>query len=357
MRVKFAQSLLLENMTSEDNAFELKERLLDKSIEAYVLSLETINRLTIQYRLETFCYLLCNAWELLLKAKLIEDAGNDDAAYYPNSSDGEKRSFSLVDCLNRLLPNQNDPVRRNIDRIRELRDESVHLVIAEIPSDVIALLQAGVTNYYGLLNEWFEESLANRYPVPMMSIVFDLEPDRHDLSNARLRSRLGQDAFGYLSRFSAELASDHEALGYSEEFLVTIRYGVYLTRREADADISLTSGPSDSESTQVVEVPKDPSLTHPIRFNEVIETIKEFYPTANQHDVHSINAVFRVKSRHQWFYRGKVKGSPGQYSQDFVDWIRARHEQNPGFFTETRKKGKALDGQRSAPYTAVLRTP
>lgn len=104
MRAKF-ESLLLENMTSEDNAFELKERLLDKSIEAYVLSLETINRLTIQYRLETFCYLLCNAWELLLKAKLIEDAGNDDAAYYPTDSDSEKRSFSLVDCLNRLLPN------------------------------------------------------------------------------------------------------------------------------------------------------------------------------------------------------------------------------------------------------------
>ena len=36
-------------------SFDLKARLLDKSLEAYVLALETINRLTIQYRLETFC--------------------------------------------------------------------------------------------------------------------------------------------------------------------------------------------------------------------------------------------------------------------------------------------------------------
>ena len=47
----------------------LKGRLLNKSVDAYVLALETINRLSIQYRLEAFCYLICNAWELLLKGK------------------------------------------------------------------------------------------------------------------------------------------------------------------------------------------------------------------------------------------------------------------------------------------------
>jgi hypothetical protein len=45
-----------------------KGRLLGKSLEAYLLALETINRLTITYRVETFCALACNAWELLLKA-------------------------------------------------------------------------------------------------------------------------------------------------------------------------------------------------------------------------------------------------------------------------------------------------
>ena len=173
-------------MASNRDEFELRERLLDKSIEAYVLALETINRLTIRYRLESFCSLLCNAWELMLKSKLIHDDGDDGAVYYPETDAGVKRSLSLSDCLNRLLPNENDPVRKNIERIRDLRDESVHLVIGEIPTDVIALLQAGVTNYHHLLNDWFEESLANRHPVPMMSIVYDMDPGRHDLSDARL---------------------------------------------------------------------------------------------------------------------------------------------------------------------------
>jgi len=40
----------------------LKGRLVDKGVEAYILALETINRLSIQYRVETFCYLLCNGY-------------------------------------------------------------------------------------------------------------------------------------------------------------------------------------------------------------------------------------------------------------------------------------------------------
>lgn len=52
----------------------LKGRLLDKSIEAYILSLETINRLSVKYRIENFAYLICNAWELLLKAKILDDS-------------------------------------------------------------------------------------------------------------------------------------------------------------------------------------------------------------------------------------------------------------------------------------------
>ncbi len=329
-------------MTSNGDEFELRDRLLDNSIEAYVLALETINRLTIQYRLESFCFLLCNAWELMLKSKLVHDSGDDDAAYYPVTDAGVKRSLSLSDCLNQLLPNENDPVRKNIERIRDLRDESVHLVIGEIPSDVIGLLQAGVTNYHLLLNDWFEETLANRHPVPMMSIVYDMDPGKHDLSDARLRSRLGADAFEYMSSFSAQLAIEHEALGYPEEFLVTVRYGVFLTKREADADISLTSGPSDGETAQIVEVAKDSSLTHPYRQKELVAKIREFCPTANQYDIQCINTVFRTKSKNEWFYQNKVPGSPGQYSEQFVNWIKNRYEQNAEIFRQTRARRKRL---------------
>jgi len=51
-------------------------KLLDKGVEAYILALETINRLSIQYRVETFTYLICNTWELLLKARMLDQTKN-----------------------------------------------------------------------------------------------------------------------------------------------------------------------------------------------------------------------------------------------------------------------------------------
>ena len=76
-------------------SFDLKARLVDKSVEAYVLALETINRLTIQYRLESFCYLFCNAWELLLKAKILDDEGDPEAIYYKTQVGKPKRTRSV----------------------------------------------------------------------------------------------------------------------------------------------------------------------------------------------------------------------------------------------------------------------
>jgi hypothetical protein len=57
----------------------LKGQLVEKSVDAYVLALETINRLSIKYRVESFTYLICNAWELLLKARVLDVHSSRDA--------------------------------------------------------------------------------------------------------------------------------------------------------------------------------------------------------------------------------------------------------------------------------------
>jgi len=49
----------------------LTRNLIDNSIEAFVLALETINRPSVKYRMEAFCFLYCNSWELLMKARLL----------------------------------------------------------------------------------------------------------------------------------------------------------------------------------------------------------------------------------------------------------------------------------------------
>jgi hypothetical protein len=83
--------------------------------------------------------------------------------------------------------------------------EAVHLFIGEVPNDVLGLLQACVINYRDCLREWFGVTLDERVAVGMMTIVFDTDPERLDLSNPVMRRGLGKDAADYLTSLTQEL--------------------------------------------------------------------------------------------------------------------------------------------------------
>ncbi|MBN1918429.1 MAG: DUF3644 domain-containing protein [Verrucomicrobia bacterium] len=322
----------------------LKGRLLEKSIEGYILALETINRLSIKYRVETFCYLICNAWELLLKAKILNDAGNDrNSIYRGNKKRGERReSVSLRECLDRVIPTKSDAERRNIECIAELRDEAVHLVISDVPTDVLGLFQACVINYHRRLNEWFCVSLSDRVHVGMMSLVYDLGPHRGDMNDKRLRRALGREAADYLTRYCAQIRNEFDALQRPVQFSIDIEYRLALTKNHDDADIVLFQGSAGAAAVQIVEVPKDSSRSHPYRQKEVIQRVKAAVPglKINQHDIQCVKKAYSVKQRPEYFYQGKVKGSPVQYSQHFVNWLILQHDRDGEFFAKARVKAK-----------------
>jgi len=62
----------------------LTEKLLDKSQEAFCLAIEMYNKPTIKYRVEAFALFMCNAWELMLKAHIINTMGAEKI-YYKNN--------------------------------------------------------------------------------------------------------------------------------------------------------------------------------------------------------------------------------------------------------------------------------
>lgn len=322
----------------------LKGRLIDKSIEGYILALETINRLSIQYRIETFCYLICNAWELLLKAKILEDAGKGHDSIFRGKKKRHQRreSISLRDCLVRLIPNATDPERRNIECIADLRDECVHLVLSDVPADVSGLFQACVINYHRRLNQWFGISLSDRVNVGMMSIVYELDPSRNDIANIHLRRALGRDAADYLTDYCAQIKNEFDNLQRPAQFSVGIEYRLALTKKPGDADIVLSHASSGGQAVQIVEVPKDSSKSHPHRQVEVIENLKRLLPklSINQHDIQCVNKAHGVKQRSEYFYQGAVKGSPAQYSQAYVDWLLQQYNKDHQFFVKARNTAK-----------------
>ncbi|TMR57251.1 DUF3644 domain-containing protein, partial [Streptococcus pseudopneumoniae] len=70
---------------------DLSKRLVNKSIEAFIMGIEIYNKPTIKYRIEGFSFFICNAWELMLKAYIINNDGKE-SIYFKDSKD---RTISL----------------------------------------------------------------------------------------------------------------------------------------------------------------------------------------------------------------------------------------------------------------------
>lgn len=84
----------------------VQEQLIDKSKEAFVLAIEIYNKPSIKYRLEGFSFFICNAWELMLKAHMINKFG-EESIYF---TDKPNRTITLERCVKAIFTNEKAPL-------------------------------------------------------------------------------------------------------------------------------------------------------------------------------------------------------------------------------------------------------
>lgn len=118
----------------------LSKRLVDKSIEAFIMGLEIYNKPTIRYRIEGFSFFICNAWELMLKAELLN---KNIPIYYPNSD----RTISLEKTIQKIYTDKKQPLRINLEKIIELRNTSTHFITEEYETIYAPFFQSCVLNF------------------------------------------------------------------------------------------------------------------------------------------------------------------------------------------------------------------
>src|SRR5699024_1022241 len=149
----------------------IEDKLLEKSIEAFILGIEIYNKPTIKYRVEGFSFFICNAWELLLKAHLIKCKG-EDSIYY---SDNPERTISLNKCIKEIFTNDKDPLRINLEKIIDLRNTSTHFITEEYEQIYIPLFQSCVMNYTNKLMDFFNEDITNYVPQNFLTLSINID--------------------------------------------------------------------------------------------------------------------------------------------------------------------------------------
>lgn len=170
-------------------------QILDKSLDAIIASIEIYNKPSFAYREEAFSILCINAWELLLKARILLVDGNRISAiikyerrpkqngelstklYRSRNRSGNHVTIGLFMAYDRLVNTYGDTldplVRMNLEALTEIRDNAVHFFNKEfdLTKKIHEIGTACLKNYLNLVRQWFGVDLG-QYRMFLMPIAF-----------------------------------------------------------------------------------------------------------------------------------------------------------------------------------------
>lgn len=317
-----------------------KERLIDKSIEAFILGLEIYNKPTIRYRIEGFSFFIINAWELMLKAEMIN---RNISLFYKDKPD---RSLSFDACLQKIYPDKNTRTRINLEKIEDLRNMSTHFITEEYELKYAPLFQACALNYVNELRRFHKVEIEKFLPQNFLTVTARLEP----LNNEEIRLKYPPEIAEKFIQKANEIDVLSEAYN-SEKFAINIRQNLYITKRKDDADFTVRVDKNSKNNTSIIKDLKDPSNTHKYSYTSAIVAVQErlkkgnitidYKKGFNSYVLNLIMNFYDVKSNKDFSYKHVIGNSESYtYSQKFVDFIVEEIKKNPHNFVESLAKAK-----------------
>lgn len=177
------------------------------------IAVDFYNRSTGQRNLEAFIVHMSIAWLYLAHAILTRD--KVDYRYWEThgktrrlvKEDGEPKTWELKRCIRELYPNEDDPVRRNVEFFIPLRNVVEHRYAPLVEPIVAGRVQSLILNFEAKLiaefgpSEGLSDSL--RFPIFLSTLTGDAAQ-----ALKRAYKRLPLRITNFISRYDAELPEE-----------------------------------------------------------------------------------------------------------------------------------------------------
>lgn len=318
------------------------KRLLEQSEHAALAAIEVYNKPSFAYREESFIILLVNAWELLLKAKLVKDSGKIRSLYVYVGPKGSR--IKKGRCGNPLTidvfaaakkTGLDQTVCDNIEMLTEIRDTCVHFFPTDDLKELVFNLgTAALRNYSTLMQEWFKKSLG-KHDCFILPLGFS-----HGFSSFD-----GCAATGVPREVERILQATRERQKRSAEgngnFVFACEIDLHLrSSKKYSGDAAATVAIDQSAAGHTVIVQEKRKLDqYPLSYKELVSSIRQRIPTVKQSGIDGIIRTHNVKSNPQlaaysflkksdenrYLNSGDVKkGTTSIYKHDAVEYIVQR---------------------------------
>lgn len=206
--------------------------LLDKSIQAAISAIEIYNKPDFKYREESFSILMVNAWELLLKAKIVKDKQKGFSVLYitdneqslkkdgtlkrkPTFKKNRAGNFLTIDIYEAIkrLALLDTNLRENIGLLTEMRDNSTHFFnhskSFEFEKKLLEIGTATLKSYVEVVREWFKYDMT-KYNFFLMPVSF-FYPSEISAISLKKEGKQYANLLNYISKKEEEFPSNEDA--------------------------------------------------------------------------------------------------------------------------------------------------
>ena len=282
-----------------------------RAAAALLAAIEIGNKATMPYREETFCLLLLNAWETLLKSRIVQMNGESLNAIY------EKRSGSGVTLNSQMQLPRTIPFTRalrqaqvstnvyaNLQGVNEMRNNVAHMgeLSGEFKVFVLQFAVAAVENFRKLYKGWFGEDLEIPYMLPIAFIgrAQILPPDKSDVRQKQLLD------------FLSDLASSTD--GDDPDYAVSLNINISINPvSSGGAAIGATNDPNaprvQLSDTQLIEA-------FPLIHKELMDECRKRYDDFKSGTFFNSKVLVQIKENPAWAFRRKLNpGNPKSSEQ------------------------------------------
>ncbi len=319
---------------------KISDRLVDCSLQAALASIEIYNKPCFNYREQVFVILIVNAWELMLKAKIILDGSEIMDSIYATDNKGKQKhsrtgnvlTIDMKSAMNKLdIP---VAVSENLTSLLDIRDTAVHFINDDTLSYLVFTLGvAALKNYQRLIKNWFGRSLKD-YNLQILPLAFDynfktislLELDKQPESIANL----------FKSVSSVQSSIDQQSgFHFVCEVITEIKSAKKFTEDKPDLFTNIAANTIDNNATIVFKTQRLIDL-YPFSCSELVARVREakhgikltqIYKTIRDHHI-KMNPkystyIFKYKTQEEIY---KTTGELPQglsciYNEDAVRFI------------------------------------
>ena len=296
----------------------LSTKLIDKSKEAFLLAIEVYNKPSIRYRVEGFSFFVCNAWELMLKAYMINNWG-DDSIYY---KDNHNRTITFENCIKRVFTNDKDPLRKNLEKIIELRNTSTHFITEEYEMVYIPLFQATVFNFIEKMQSFHNVDMTEIIPQNFLTLTVSY----NSLDGDEIRAKYPKEIADRLINANEELKPVIEE--NNEHFAIRVDHHYYITKNKDNASATVRVDNSAETTVKIIKQIQDPNNTFKYTMkkccNEINRRLEKMNinMSFNKYHFDLFCKYYDIKENKKLCFVSKVFSQPQySYSLQTIDFI------------------------------------